>query len=871
MLDINDPRAIAADHQTSRFARLEDNLALSVQSNDAGALEQHRDVRVDSMYLANADVPEESGRDRYAKNAIVRSAVAGHEQARIVTTRNGIDEPADGRGPHGSRIGDRHEHPIDTCRVEGHAIAHEVVAQEHGVDQSDRAVEARCTNAQDLFCLRYLAKRDTPTRHEARRHTRQRGLDHARKDIVDAGRNGNQRGVGPGPRYTATGAVTAKDNEGIDPLRAHLGDSTSSVRFTIARCSDGYGLYRHSQRRRLESSRRDAEGRLVDEQAADTGRVSTRRDPRHRFALCMLRELGGAQARTTHLSARQRIGDDANAAEARTRSLVQKGGLDRRRPCDASTAAAIVRRFEAADGSNPRNWQMVESNGGAIAPGRLDSILNGIERLGNRLPHPTLLFAYMGAGVLVLSALAAWGGLAATNPVDGARIEAVNLLSADGLRRILTSAVGNFVEFPPLGTVLVAMLGIGIAERSGLLDALLRRLVEAAPNALLTYFVVFAGVLSSLGADSGYVVLIPLAALLFKAAGRHPLAGIAAAFAAVSAGFSANLLVGPLDAILAGLSTTAVQLVDPSYEVDAAGNWWFIIVSTLLITVVAGFITDRVTEPRLTPADDPGVITPVERPDAQLERRGLRAAGFLTLAFLGLVLTAVVPESGILRHPETGSVLRSPFISGIVVIIAIWAAIAGIAYGMGARTYRSGTDVVQGMERTMETMAGYLVLMFFAAQFVAWFGWTHLGQILAILGAEGLKALDPGTAPLLIAFILLSAVINLFIGSASAKWAIMAPVFVPMLYLLGISPEATQMTYRIGDSISNIITPLMPYLAIVVAFAQQHDRRVGVGSLIAMMVPYSVALFLCWSALLVVWIVLDLPLGPGASISLPTP
>jgi len=505
-------------------------------------------------------------------------------------------------------------------------------------------------------------------------------------------------------------------------------------------------------------------------------------------------------------------------------------------------------------------------------PGRLARILNGIEAAGNRLPHPALLFAWMALGVLVASAITAMFGVGAVHPVTGEYIPAVNLLSGEGLRRILAETVTNFTGFAPLGTVLVAMLGIGIAERSGLLDVLLRRLVLAAPDRLLTFFVVLAGVLSSLAADSGYVVLIPLAALVFIAAGRHPIAGMAAAFAGVSAGFSANLLIGPLDALLAGLSTEAVRLVDPDYEVTAAGNWWFIIASTFLIAIVVSAVTEWITEPRMTPADIPesasAAPSDADKPDAAAERRGLRGAGLATVLFGGLLLAGLLPAEGILRDPATGEILRSPFISGIVVVIAFWAALAGIAYGRLAGSFADGGDVMRSMERTMETMAVYLVLMFFAAQFVAWFGWTNLGVITAIAGSEFLRILDPGTLPLLLVFIVLAALINLLIGSASAKWAIMGPVFVPMLYLLGISPEATQMAYRIGDSVTNIITPLMPYFALVLAFAQQYDRKAGLGTLIATMLPYSIALMLAWMGLLTFWVVFDLPLGPGAPINL---
>jgi len=502
-----------------------------------------------------------------------------------------------------------------------------------------------------------------------------------------------------------------------------------------------------------------------------------------------------------------------------------------------------------------------ETQADMATPGKLARILNGIENAGNRLPHPALLFLYLALLVLIASWLAAAFGVAAEHPVTGERIEALNLLSGEGLRRILAETVTNFTGFAPLGVVLVAMLGIGVAERGGLLGCILRRLVLAAPSRALTFVVVLAGVLSSLAADAGYVVLIPLAALAFHAAGRHPVAGIAAAFAGVSAGFSANLLIGPLDAILAGLSTEGVRLVAPEYTVNAAGNWWFIIVSTLVIALTASWVTERIAEPRLGAPPTEGESP---EPLARAERRGLAWAGAITLALLALLLAGLLPEDGVLRDPETGNILRSPFIEGIVTVIALWAALAGIAYGRAAGTFASGADVVRGMEATMETMAAYLVLMFFAAQFVAWFGWTQL----AIGGASLLEALDLGTLPLLLAFVLIAAVINLMVGSASAKWGLLAPVFVPMLYLLGISPEATQMAYRVGDSVTNIITPLMPYFALVVAFVQRWEPRAGIGTVIATMLPYSLALLVVWTLLLTIWVLVDLPLGPDAPIHL---
>ena len=497
-----------------------------------------------------------------------------------------------------------------------------------------------------------------------------------------------------------------------------------------------------------------------------------------------------------------------------------------------------------------------------------DRLLDGIERAGNAIPHPTILFVALAAGVLVASWLASLTDLSTLHPLTGERIDAVNLLSGDGLRRMLTGAVGNFTGFAPLGVVLVAMLGIGVAERAGLVSALLARLVRAAPPRLLTLCVVFAAVMSSIGGDAGIVVLPPLAAVTFAAAGRHPIAGLVATYVGVGAGFSANLLVGPSDALLAGISTEAVGLVDPTYRVTAAGNWWFIAASVVLVTGVCSWITDRVTEKRLGAWD--GTSADVQAPPAAAdEGRGLRAAGAFTIGLAALLALGLVPEDGVLRDPATGSIVESPFMAGIVVVIALWAAGAGIAHGFAAGTYRSMTEVIEGMEDTMRTLSVYLVLIFFAAQFVAWFDWTRLGVILAVEGAAALQSLGTSSIALLLGLVALVAVINLFVGSQSAKWAIMGPVFVPMFYLLGISPEATQMAYRIGDSCTNVITPLIPYLGLVVAIARRYVPTTGIGTLIALMAPYSVALLVSWSGLLLLWALLGLPLGPGAPMFLP--
>ena len=491
--------------------------------------------------------------------------------------------------------------------------------------------------------------------------------------------------------------------------------------------------------------------------------------------------------------------------------------------------------------------------------------LDSIEAIGNRLPHPTLLFIYLCGLILLLSALFAGLGIQATHPVSGDTIHAVNLLSREGLQRILTETVTNFTHFAPVGSVLVAIMGMGVAEHSGLLGSVLRATVLKAPRQLLTFIVVASGVLSSLAMDTGYVVLIPLAAMVFSSVGRNPVAGIAAAFAGVSGGYSANLMIGPLDFILAGISTEAAQLVDPGYQVSAAGNYYFIIISTLLVSVVGTWVTEKIVIPKL------GINPQQDEPFSAIsatEKKALKAVAIFSLLFIGLLLSGLLPSQGWLLAPDSDDILRSPFIRGIVPIIALYATLAGCIYGKVSGSFKSHKDFIAGMENSMATMASYLVLMFFAAQFVSYFAWSQLGIISAIKGATYLKSLAIGSSSLLICFVLLAAVINLLIGSASAKWALIAPIFVPMLMLIGISPEATQLAFRIGDSTTNIITPLMPYFGVVVAFVQRYDKQAGVGTIIAVMLPYSLALLIAWSVLLLLWMMAGWPIGPGANMLL---
>jgi aminobenzoyl-glutamate transport protein len=436
----------------------------------------------------------------------------------------------------------------------------------------------------------------------------------------------------------------------------------------------------------------------------------------------------------------------------------------------------------------------------ALSSRMLDRSLNFIEKVGNLLPHPGTLFALFAIGVIFLSGLMAQFDLVVQHPGTGEEIRPVSLLTVAGLHRILLEMVENFTGFAPLGTVLVAMLGIGLAESTGLISAGLKLLVATAPKRLLTAVIVFSGVLSNMASEIGYVLLVPLAAIIFISVGRHPLAGLAAAFAGVSGGYSANLLLGTIDPLLAGISQEAARIIDPAYTVNAAANFYFMFVSTFLITFLGTWVTERVVEPRLGNYEGPSELGGNEDSMGEIsaaERKGLRYSLWATVIFTVVVLAGVIPEGGYLRDLKTGDILHSPFLQGVVAFIFLGSLFVSIAYGFGAGTIKNDGEVMEGMGKAVSTLATYIVLVFFAAQFVAYFGWTNLGLIVAVEGAEALRATGIGGIPLMLAFVILSAIINMFMGSASAKWAIMAPVFIPMFMLLGYSPELVQVVYRI--------------------------------------------------------------------------
>lgn len=497
----------------------------------------------------------------------------------------------------------------------------------------------------------------------------------------------------------------------------------------------------------------------------------------------------------------------------------------------------------------------------------VSSSLDWIERWGNRLPDPVTLFVLLSLFVVLLSAWAGSAGVSATHPVDGSVVVAESLLTKDNLQRMFTEAVDNFTSFPPLGLVLVAMIGIGIADKTGYFTALLKQFVMMVPSPLLTAALLFAGVMSSMTVDAGYIILPPLGAILFRMAGRHPLAGIAIAFAGVSSGFSANLFVTAVDPLIAGLSTSAAQLIDPDYEVYATANYYFMAVSVLMITAVGTWVNNTLIEPRLGTWTAPEELRSEDAESHALsadERRGLTFATATLIGMCVLIGLIAFPETSIFRD-ETGSL--APFYGSMVPLIMIVFLITGIVYGAAIGLIKNDRDAVSLMSDAVSTMGSYIVLAFVAAQFITYFSWSNLGIIFAIQGSDVLKELGLSGPLLMIAFIIVAMAINMVLGSMSAKWAIMGPVFVPMLMLMGYSPEVIQVAYRIGDSVSNSISPMLPYFPIIIVFTRVYDPKAGIGTIVSMMLPYAFALFVVWSLMLTAWMMFGIPLGPDAPLT----
>jgi aminobenzoyl-glutamate transport protein len=527
----------------------------------------------------------------------------------------------------------------------------------------------------------------------------------------------------------------------------------------------------------------------------------------------------------------------------------------------------------------------------------MQKFLGIVEKVGNKVPHPAVIFLLLLGAVIVLSQVLHMTGTTVTYevivPQPAAEVvenddpmyegmgaplglgsideqqtvmetrtaSARSLLTVEGVRFMYTSLIPNFMAFTAVGLIIVAMLGVGVAEESGLIKALIRKLVVIAPPKLLVYIMVFVGILSSIAADAGYLVLIPLAGAAFLSVGRHPLAGLAAGFAAVAGAFTVNMLIKPLDAVLVEFTNDAIGLVDPDKSIGLASNLWFSVVSVLFLTIVIAVITERVIEPRLGKYEG-------ERPegeDSSLsadEKRGLKFAAFGLLGVLGFFALLSLPSGAPLRDAQTGALIgNTPFMNGLIAFIASVFLVSGFAYGIGAGTMKKGTDVIKAMEKSVSTLGSLIFLLFIIAQFIAFFNYSNMATILAVSLSNALTGADVGPLWLLLGFIVVVVLLDFLITGAIAKWAIFAPIFVPLLMRLDVDPESVLAAYRVADSPINMITPLNAYFALVVVFCQKYDKTAGVGTVVALMLPFVVVLLVLWTLLFVVWQMFGLPWG----------
>ncbi|MDJ1112568.1 MULTISPECIES: AbgT family transporter [Macrococcus] len=497
--------------------------------------------------------------------------------------------------------------------------------------------------------------------------------------------------------------------------------------------------------------------------------------------------------------------------------------------------------------------------------GFIDRSLDIIEKSGNKLPDPVVIFISLCLIILFASFVTGTMGVSAKNPADGKVIEAVNLLTPEGIAKIISEAVNNFAAFPPLGLVLVVMIGVGVAEKTGYFETLMKYTIEKTPRKIIVPMIVLVGILGNAAGDAAPIVLPPIAAMVFIKLGYHPVAGLVMAYASALGGYSASLIIGMSDALIVSFTEPAAKLVDDSVPVNAVMNYYFLCVSTVVLLIAAWFVTVKITIPRFgayksdvhTAAED---VTPIER-------KAMIYANIALLIAMVIVMFLAVPENGLLRNAKTGSLIQdSPLMNGIVPIITVLFFVPGLVYGFVAGTMRSTKKFAEMLGDAMSTMGPFIVIVFFAAQMLAYFKWSNLGTIIAIKGAEALQGQNG--VVLILGVLALSAFINMLIGSASAKWAIMAPILVPMLMLLGFHPAFTQVIYRVGDSITNPITPMMPYLPLLLSYAQRYVKDIGLGTLIAALMPFSVAFGIFWTILLIAWYLTGLPVGPGGPIHL---
>ncbi|EHY91234.1 AbgT family transporter [Saccharomonospora azurea] len=495
-------------------------------------------------------------------------------------------------------------------------------------------------------------------------------------------------------------------------------------------------------------------------------------------------------------------------------------------------------------------------------------VLAGIERLGNKLPHPFWLFVIMAGVVVALSAILDALGAFAISPADGERVEIKSLLSAEGLHMMVGDAVENFATFPPLALIIVVMLGVSVAERSGMLSALLRRTVTRVPAKYLTFALAFTGVCASVLSDAAYVVLIPLGALVFKAAGRSPILGTVVAFGSISAGYDASVLVTASDVLFAGITTSAVGLIDPDHVVNPLANYFFTAVSAVVLALVITLVTEFLLSKRTAnmSVDGDGVDQSLgEMELTAQERKGLRYSGLALLVLAALVAAALIPPASPFRG-EDGGVLSSPIITGIAVVLGLAFLLMGAVYGRVVGTLPKAGDIPAAMAVGVRDLAPVMVLFFAASQFIAYFKWTSMGEVIAVRGADLLDALGVHPLAMLIGMILVAAVMNIFITSGSAQWTLIAPVFVPMFMLLDVPPETTQAVFRIADSATNLISPMSPYFVMALGFLQRYRKQAGIGTLMSLTLPISMVVLVSWTLLFVAWWLLGIPLGPGVDV-----
>ena len=507
--------------------------------------------------------------------------------------------------------------------------------------------------------------------------------------------------------------------------------------------------------------------------------------------------------------------------------------------------------------------------------GLLDRILDGIERVGNKLPDPITLFLGLAVIVVLISWLCSSLGVAVVNPANGETVTVTNLFSIYGIQYLWTNVITNFSGFAPLGMVLVAVIGSSVAEKSGFLVALMQRFLGKSKGWIVTMVVIFLGINLNIAGDAGFIVLPPLAAILYMSIGRHPLLGMYTGYAAVAAGFCANIALGLSDALAYGYTEAAAQMIDPNYSASIAINWYFLIASCVILTITGTILVEKVMVHRfpITPQElaqydfdeNASNLTPVQK-------KGLKVAGIAFVIYVIVILLLSLPVFGptAILADENGSITSgaAPFTKGIVFTVTLALMVPGIAYGVAIGKYKNDKDVWNDISQGFAEMGNYVFMCFFISIFTNFFSVSKLGTVLAIAGADGLKSIGFTGVPLMIGLIVVSCFVNLFIGSASAKWAILAPVFVPMMMLMGYDPAITQVVYRIGDSITNPLSPLFTYMPVILGFARKYDKKVGLGTIIANMIPFSICFAIVWIIQVIIWVGLNLPLGPGGGILL---